>query len=52
MVTTIKKWGNSLAVRLPKKAADRAGIREGSEVVIDESGAREYIRCWKFYFWE
>lgn len=36
MVTKIQKWGNSLAVRLPKKLITRLGLREGSEVMVDE----------------
>jgi putative transposon-encoded protein len=35
MSTTIRKWGNSLAVRLPKKeVAKRLRVREGSDVRI------------------
>ena len=30
MRTTISKWGNSLAVRLPREAAASAGLREGA----------------------
>jgi len=36
MTTKIQKWGNSLAIRLPKKTADRLVLKEGSEVEIDE----------------
>lgn len=36
MTTKIQKWGNSLAVRLPKQLIIRLGLREGSEVMIDE----------------
>jgi antitoxin MazE len=32
MEATIQKWGNSLAVRLPKPVAVQAEIREGSIV--------------------
>ena len=32
MKTKIHKWGNSLAVRLPKAFADQAGIGNGSDV--------------------
>jgi antitoxin MazE len=31
MKMQIGKWGNSLAVRLPKSLADRFGLREGDE---------------------
>ena len=34
MVTKIQKWGNSLAVRLPKAFAGQAGIGNGSDVNI------------------
>lgn len=30
--TTIQKWGNSLAVRIPKDIAERINIRQGSEM--------------------
>ncbi len=34
MITRISKWGNSLAVRLPKPFVDELGLAEGSEVEI------------------
>jgi antitoxin MazE len=34
MVTKIKKWGNSLGLRIPKSFAAEAEIEEGSEVDI------------------
>jgi len=34
MKTTISKWGNSLAFRIPKHIADRLQIQEGSSVDI------------------
>lgn len=34
MRSRISKWGNSLAVRLPKPFMDELGLREGSEVEI------------------
>lgn len=37
METTIQKWGNSLAVRLPKEMALKQLFTEGSEVVVVES---------------
>lgn len=30
-----QKWGNSLAVRIPKAIADQAGMREEDELDID-----------------
>jgi antitoxin MazE len=32
MTTTVKKWGNSLALRLPKTLAEQVQISEGSSV--------------------
>lgn len=34
MKVKIAKWGNSLAVRLPKRLADEAGLRPNSEVDV------------------
>ncbi|MHC1770063.1 MAG: AbrB/MazE/SpoVT family DNA-binding domain-containing protein [Verrucomicrobiia bacterium] len=34
MKATIQKWGNSLALRLPKSLADETQIREGSKVEL------------------
>jgi antitoxin MazE len=34
MTTTVQKWGNSLALRLPKALADEARIREGAKVEL------------------
>ena len=34
MRTRIQKWGNSLAIRIPKPFADDVGIQEGSEVDV------------------
>ena len=38
MRTSIFKWGNSLALRLPKPLADLAGLREGIAVEIKVDG--------------
>ena len=37
----VAKWGNSLAIRLSKPAAEALGVSEGDDVkfVIDEAGA-------------
>ena len=32
MKVQVGRWGNSLAIRLPKGLADRMGIREGDEI--------------------
>lgn len=36
----VKKWGNSLAVRLPSSLANAAGIKDDSDVVITQSGSK------------
>lgn len=33
----IVKWGNSLAVRIPKPLAEAAGVAEGDPIVIEAS---------------
>lgn len=35
--TTVQKWGNSLALRLPKEAARRLRIQVGSTVRIEDA---------------
>jgi len=42
MKAKIAKWGNSLAVRLPKAVAEAAGLKEGVEldVIVDGSDLR------------
>lgn len=50
LLTRISKWGNSLAVRLPKVFVDELGLAEGAEVeivlrdgrIIVTSAGREY----------
>jgi antitoxin MazE len=32
VITAVQKWGNSLALRIPKAYADETHIREGSSV--------------------
>ncbi len=34
MITTIRKWGNSLALRIPKNLAEDVQIKEGSSVQL------------------
>lgn len=31
----VAKWGNSLAVRLPKETAERLGVSEGDDIAFD-----------------
>jgi antitoxin MazE len=35
MRARVQKWGNSLAVRIPKAATDQAGVREEDELEIE-----------------
>jgi antitoxin MazE len=42
MKVQVGRWGNSLAVRLPKALTDMFGIREGDE--IDASGIEASLR--------
>lgn len=37
MRTTIQKWGNSYALRIPKQIITHLGLRAGSSVVIKEA---------------
>ena len=36
----VAKWGNSLAVRLPKKLVERLGLRPGDELEIVAADGR------------
>lgn len=60
MQTKIQKWGNSYAVRLPKKVVVKLGLKLGTPVVIEEDRNRvlvkkaparktETIQDWKKY---
>ena len=44
MVTKIKKWGNSLGLRIPKSVAKEAGVEDGSDVDISLEENRIVIR--------
>ena len=44
MTTKVQKWGNSLAVRLPKELAHGLRLREGGEVVLAQEGDALIIR--------
>lgn len=35
MTTTVQKWGNSLAVRIPSAVAERMSIQQGSEMELN-----------------
>jgi antitoxin MazE len=40
----IVKWGNSLAVRIPKPVAEEAGVREGDPMTIEAADGRIHLR--------
>jgi len=40
----IVKWGNSLAVRIPKPVAEVAGVREGDPIVIEADEGQIKVR--------
>lgn len=40
MRTRIQKWGNSLAIRIPKPFAEEVGVRQGAEVELAVSRGR------------
>ena len=42
--TTIKKWGNSLAVRIPQTFAEQLGVKENSNVSIEIIEGRLIIK--------
>jgi antitoxin MazE len=44
METVIKKWGNSLALRIPKMICLESGIQDGSEVDIAFDGTRIIVK--------
>jgi antitoxin MazE len=44
METTIQKWGNSLAVRVPKQVATKLALRAGSRVEMHEATEGLLIR--------
>ena len=43
-MAVISKWGNSLAVRLPRTVADQLGLHDGSEVKMSVEGGRLVIQ--------
>jgi len=44
MSVIISKWGNSLAIRIPKHFIDRLDLHEGSQLEIEISGENLVIR--------
>lgn len=45
MESHVRKWGNSLALRIPKALAVEAGISEGSAVEIELDGDTLSVRA-------
>lgn len=39
----VSKWGNSLAVRLPKKLVEELGLAEGDDVDVTSADARTIV---------
>lgn len=44
MTTTVQRWGNSLAIRIPKVFAQEAGLEENTEVEIGVRGCTLVVR--------
>ncbi|HEY2754801.1 MAG TPA: AbrB/MazE/SpoVT family DNA-binding domain-containing protein [Pseudolabrys sp.] len=44
MKVKVAKWGNSLGVRLPKAAAEAAGLKPGSELDVTVEGSDLRLR--------
>ncbi len=42
--THISKWGDSLAIRIPKSIAEQWGVREGSSIEIVPDGSQVVLR--------
>jgi antitoxin MazE len=38
----VSKWGNSLAIRLPKAVVEALGLKEGDEIEIRVAGERRF----------
>ena len=36
----IVKWGNSLAIRIPKPVAEKAGVTEGDPIVLEAASGQ------------
>jgi antitoxin MazE len=44
MKTRLKKWGHSLAVRIPKAIAEEAGLHDDSPVDISAAGGNLVVK--------
>ena len=40
----IVKWGNSLAIRIPKPLAEEAGLNEGDRILLDAAEGQIEVR--------
>jgi antitoxin MazE len=45
MKTRVQKWGNSLALRIPKAFADDAGLRENTRVELSLSDGKLVVNA-------
>ena len=44
MLTKVRKWGNSLGLRIPKAFAEEASVAEGTTVDVSVSEGRIVVR--------
>ncbi len=44
MQTSIAKWGNSLALRLPRHVVEGANLKEGASVVVEVQDGNLIVR--------
>ena len=44
MTTTIRKWGNSLGLRIPREIAEDVGLSEGKEVMLEKRDGELTVR--------
>ena len=44
----VRKWGGSLAVRIPKAIAEQWGVTDGSAIEMDAEGGRVVVRKRKY----
>ncbi|MGE0083420.1 MAG: AbrB/MazE/SpoVT family DNA-binding domain-containing protein [Desulfococcaceae bacterium] len=49
MITSIKKWGNSLAVRIPRTFTNEMKIKDGSRVSLESANGMLYLKPAKKY---
>ena len=50
--TEIKEWGNSLAIRIPKKIKDALGLHDGSQINISLEGNKVILESEKNSFFD